>query len=39
MQTLEKALANLIKQGEISRAEALAKSSRPNELKQLISND
>ncbi|MFL0725329.1 MAG: type IV pilus twitching motility protein PilT, partial [Prochlorococcus sp.] len=31
MQTLEKALANLIKQGEISRAEALAKSSRPNE--------
>ncbi len=39
MQTLEKALANLIKQGEISRAEALAKSSRPNELEQLISND
>ncbi len=39
MQTLEKALANLIKQGEISRAEALAKSSRPNELEQLISNE
>jgi len=39
MQTLEKALANLTKQGEISRAEALAKSSRPNELEQLISNE
>ena len=39
MQTLEKALANLTKQGEINRTEALAKSSKPKELEQLLSND
>ncbi len=38
MQTLEKALANLANQGEISRTEALTKSSKPKELEQLLSN-
>jgi twitching motility protein PilT len=36
MQTLEKALANLIKDGSISRNEGLAKASKPGELERLI---
>lgn len=36
MQTLETALANLYKKGLISAEDALAKSSRPDELKRLI---
>jgi len=38
MQTLEKALANLTKQGEISRSEAIAKASKPNELEPLLND-
>ena len=38
MQTLEKALANLTKQGEISRSEAIAKASKPRELEQLLND-
>ena len=38
MQTLEKALASLTKQGEISRSEAIAKASKPNELEQLLND-
>jgi twitching motility protein PilT len=36
MQTLERALANLVQQGTISREEALAKASRPEELARLL---
>ena len=36
MQTLEKALANLIKDGSISRHEGMAKASKPGELERLI---
>lgn len=36
MQTLERALANLVLQGSISREEALSKAGRPEELGQLI---
>ncbi len=36
MTTLETSLANLVKQGLISNAEALAKSSRPEDLQRLI---
>ena len=39
MQNLEKALADLMMKGEISRAEAIAKASKPAELKRLIRND
>lgn len=38
MQTLEKALANLIKDGSISRNEGMAKASKPGELERLIEN-
>ena len=38
MQTLEKALASLTKQGEISRSEAIAKASKPSELEQLLND-
>jgi len=36
MQTLERALANLVQQGNISREEALAKASKPEELGRLL---
>ncbi|MFL0793618.1 MAG: type IV pilus twitching motility protein PilT [Prochlorococcus sp.] len=36
MQTLEKALANLVNAGEISPAEAMAKASKPGELERLL---
>ena len=36
MQTLEKALANLVLNGDISREEAMAKASKPGELERLI---
>ena len=36
MQTLEKALANLVSAGEISMAEATAKASNPAELERLV---
>jgi twitching motility protein PilT len=36
MQTLEKALANLVAAGEISMAEATAKASKPAELERLV---
>ncbi|MEB3201042.1 MAG: type IV pilus twitching motility protein PilT [Synechococcaceae cyanobacterium] len=36
MQTLERALANLLLQGKISRAEAMIKTTRPEELERLI---
>lgn len=36
MQTLEASLASLVKQGRVSVAEAMAKSSRPEDLEQLI---
>mgnify|MGYP001176055750 CR=1 FL=1 len=39
MQTLEKALANLVMDGSISKAEAMAKASKPAELERLISDD
>ena len=38
MQTLEKALADLVSQGDVTRAEALAKASKPAELERLIGN-
>ena len=36
MQTLEKALAKLVLNGDVSRAEAIAKASKPGELQRLI---
>jgi twitching motility protein PilT len=36
MQTLESCLANLVRQGRIHQAEALAKSSRPEDLESLL---
>ena len=36
MQTLEKALANLVAAGDISMAEATAKASKPTELERLV---
>ena len=36
MQTLEKALANLVLNGDVSRSEAMAKASKPGELQRLI---
>ena len=38
MQTLEKALANLITRGDINLQEALAKASKPSELERLVSS-
>ena len=39
MQTLEKALADLVNQGEVTRAEALAKAGKPTELQRLLGAD
>ena len=39
MQTLEKALADLVNTGAIARAEAIAKASKPAELERLINDD
>ena len=36
MQTLEKALANLVTKGEVTQAEAMAKASKPAELERLL---
>ena len=36
MQTLERALANLVRNGKVSAAEALTKTSRPDELERLL---
>jgi twitching motility protein PilT len=36
MQTLEKALANLVMDGSISQNEAMAKAGKPGELARLI---
>jgi twitching motility protein PilT len=36
MQTLERALANLVQAAEISREEALAKAGKPDELARLM---
>ena len=36
MQTLEKALANLVLNGDVSRTEAMSKASKPGELQRLI---
>ena len=36
MQTLEKALANLVVNGDVSQAEAMAKASKPGEWQRLI---
>lgn len=36
MQTLESSLARLVKEGAVSRKEALSKSSRPEDLEQLL---
>ena len=38
MQTLERALADLIDKGEISLDEGLSKASKPAELERLINN-
>ena len=38
MQTLEKALANLVTHGDINLQEALAKASKPSELERLVSS-
>ncbi len=38
MQTMEQALAGLVKTGTISLEEGLAKSAKPDELKRLIGN-
>lgn len=38
MQTLERALADLVRNGDVSRAEALAKASKPGELERLMSD-
>ena len=39
MQTLEQSLSNLVKAGMISTEEALAKTSRPDDLKQTLSTE
>jgi len=36
MQTLEKALADLVAEGAITKGEAMAKASKPAELERLI---
>ena len=38
MQTLESCLANLVRQGKIHQAEALAKSSRPEDLESMLNS-
>ena len=38
MQTLEKALADLVNQGSVSKAEAMGKASKPSELERLLTN-
>ena len=38
MQTLEYCLANLVRQGKIHQAEALAKSSRPEDLESMLNS-
>ena len=39
MQTLEKALADLVVRGDVTRAEAMAKASKPGELQRLIGDE
>jgi twitching motility protein PilT len=39
MQTLEKALADLVNSGDVSRREAMAKASKPGELERLIRDE
>jgi twitching motility protein PilT len=36
MQTLERALANLVEGGSVSQAEALSKTGKPDELLRLL---
>jgi twitching motility protein PilT len=36
MQTLERALTNLVREGTVSRAEALLKTTKPEELERLL---
>jgi twitching motility protein PilT len=36
MQTLERALANLVKSGKVNRAEAVTRTTRPDELERLL---
>ena len=36
MQTLERALANLVQQGDVSRNEAMARAGKPEELGRLL---
>ena len=38
MQTLEKALADLVNRGDVSKAEAMGKASKPAELERLLTN-
>ena len=38
MQTLEKALADLVTQGHVTQAEAMSKASKPAELERLLTN-
>jgi twitching motility protein PilT len=37
MQTLERALASLVQEGSVSRAEAMTKAGKPEELARLLS--
>ena len=39
MQTLEKALADLVNRGDVSQTEAMAKASKPGELQRLIGHE
>jgi twitching motility protein PilT len=39
MQTLERALASLVREGSISRTEALAKAGKPEELARLLDTE
>jgi len=39
MQTLERALADLVQQGSISQTEAMAKAGKPGELERLLSGN
>ena len=36
MQTMEQALANLVRSGAVSFEEAIAKSARPDELQRIV---
>jgi twitching motility protein PilT len=38
MQTLERALANLVQEGLVELSEALEKSSRPEDLQRMLAN-